>query len=335
MLSEHLHNQNEESWSIMTYEFKSGFARQIQEMLKHRAAMGHSVKNYNSILANFDRFCINHFPNETILTKNIAFAWCNDAKGKGKGGFNRASALRGFARYIFLAGEEAYVMPPSFFPMPKAKQPIIMNHVELTNFFEATDGYSSSGKNILHEFTVPVIFRLQYACGMRPQEVRCLRCVDFNFTDNTIYIANGKHHKDRCLPANADVMEMCKRYNRIAEKMIPHRTYFFQAQSGKAYTTDWLCNAFRMCWEMSGNENSRGSCTPYALRHNFATQILMRWLEEGRDLDAMIPYLSAYMGHESFSATYYYIHLLPERLVLMDFTRSDGIIPEVCDYEED
>ncbi|MEW5920941.1 MAG: hypothetical protein AB1796_08365 [Bacillota bacterium] len=130
----------------MTYEYKSGFARQIQEMLEHRAAMGHSVKDYNKILANFDRFCMNHFPNENILTKEIAFAWCNDAKGNGKGGFNRASALRGFARYIFLAGEEAYVMPPSFFPMPKAKQPIIMNHVELTNFFEATDCCPSSKK---------------------------------------------------------------------------------------------------------------------------------------------------------------------------------------------
>lgn len=166
----------------MTYEFKSEFARKIQEMLEHRAAMGHSVKDYNTIFANFDRFCMNHFPNENILSKEIAFAWCNDAKGNGKGAFNRASALRGFARYISLTGEEAYAMPPSFFPMPKAKHPVIMNHVELKNFFEATDRYPSSEKNVLHEFTVPVIFRLQYACGMRPQEVRYLRCVDFNFT---------------------------------------------------------------------------------------------------------------------------------------------------------
>jgi len=102
MLFGHFYAQNQESWSVMTYEFRSGFARQIKEMLEHRAAMGHSVKDYNSILANFDRFCMNHFPTETILTKKIAFAWCNDAKGNGKGGFNRASALRGLAWYIFL-----------------------------------------------------------------------------------------------------------------------------------------------------------------------------------------------------------------------------------------
>jgi len=193
MLFGHFHVQNQESWSVMTYEFRSGFARQIQEMLEHRAAMRHSVKDYNSILANFDRFCKSNFPKETTLTKEIAFAWCNDAKGNGKGSFNRASALRGLARFILLTGEKAYVIPSFFFPMPKAKQPIIMNHVELKNFFKATDYCPGSKKDVLKEFTVPIIFRLQYACGMRPQEVRFLRCVDFNFTDNTIYIANGKH----------------------------------------------------------------------------------------------------------------------------------------------
>lgn len=319
----------------MIGEFKSRFAQQIREMLEHRAAMRRPNKDYLKIFMNFDRFCLGHFPDEAILTKEIAFAWCNDAKGNGKGGFNRASALRGFARYNLLVGEDAYIIPSSFFPMPKAKQPIIINQAELVNFFMATDRCPSSTGDILYEFTVPVIFRLQYACGMRPQEVRHLRCADFNFNDNTIYIANGKHHKDRCLPVNAEVMGMCIKYNQIAQKLTPCRTYFFQSQSGNAYSTEWLCRAFRMCWEMSGNGTDRGSCTPYALRHNFATQIFVRWIEEGKDLNAMIPYLSAYMGHEKFSATYYYIHLLPERIALMNFTQLDSIIPEVHDYEKD
>jgi len=319
----------------MKFDFKSGFAQQIQEMLEYRTAIGRSIKDYSKLFANFDRHCMIHFPNECILSKEIAFSWCSDAKGIGKGGFNRASALRGFARYMSLTGREVYFMPTSFFPMPKAKQPVIMNDAELASFFEAADHYPGNRKDALQEFVVPVIFRLQYACGMRPQEVRRLRCIDFNFNNNTIYIAEGKHHKDRCLPINTGVMELCLSYNRIAEMMTPNRIYFFQAQSGNTYSTDWLCDAFRVCWEISGNGAGVRSCTPYALRHIFATQTLMRWVEEGRDLDAMIPYLTAYMGHDKFSATYYYISLLPERLSLMDFTRSDGIIPEVYDYEED
>ena len=332
MLSGYLKYYYEESRVDVMYEFKSGFAGQIKTMLEHRAAVGYSVYAYNKILANFDRFCMSYFPNETILSKEIAFAWCSEAKGSG--GYERSGAIRGFARYLLMTGKEAYVIPPSFFPKGKAKQPIIMNDAELVNFFEATDRLSGN-KNPLLEFTVPVIFRLQYACGLRPQEVRCLRCADFNFISNTIYIAESKHYKDRCLPVNSDVIEMCKKYDQIAEKLIPQRTYFFQAPSGNAYKNRWLWAVFRRCWKMSGNGIGHGSCTPYALRHNFATQTLMRWVEEGRNLDAMLPYLSAYMGHESFTSTYYYIHLLPERLALMDFTRSDGIIPEVRDYEED
>ncbi len=87
---------------------------------------------------------------------------------------------------------------------------------------------------------------------------------------------------------------------------------------------------------MSGNgaDAGRGSCTPYAFRHNFATRTLMRWVEEGKDLNTCIPYLCAYMGHATFSATFYYVHLLPERLSRMDFTHLSGIIPEVIDEEE-
>ena len=317
----------------MKHEFKSGFARHIREFLEHRELMGHTAAEYHSKLPNFDRYCQARFPNETTLTQIIAFAWCNDAKGGG--GANRARVIRGFARHILLTGEDAYVMPPSFFPPQTTRLPIIMNDGEIRSFFEATDRYPKRYKSPLLEFTVPVIFRLQYACGMRPQEVRRLRCIDFNYKNATIYIAEGKHNKDRCLPVNPAVMGMCRRYNRIAESITPKRTYFFQSLAGAVYTPQWHEYIFNLCWKMSGNITNRGLCTPYAMRHNFATQTLMRWVEEGKDLDAMIPYLSSYMGHEDFSSTYYYIHLLPDRLARMDFTRTVGIIPEVEDYEKD
>ena len=64
-------------------------------------------------------------------------------------------------------------------------------------------------------------------------------------------------------------------------------------------------------------------------RHNFATRTLMRWLAEGKDLNAYVPYLCAYMGHASFNSTYYYVHLLPDKLAVLDFMNPKGIIPEV------
>ncbi|MDQ0213128.1 tyrosine-type recombinase/integrase [Arthrobacter bambusae] len=85
--------------------------------------------------------------------------------------------------------------------------------------------------------------------------------------------------------------------------------------------------SYHRCRAMAG-DLAPGS-TPYTLRHNYATRTLTRWVEEGRDLNVWLPYLSAYMGHETYSATAYYIHLLPERLSATGLSGTAGIIPEV------
>jgi integrase len=313
--------------------FYSSFAYHISDMLEQRSLLGYSTDDYRRHLSNFDRFCVVNYPDATNLTQEIAFAWCNDSQGNG--GANRACIIRSLGRYLLLAGEDAYVLPPMFFIKKRAALPYIITDAELKNFFGVTDMFSKSMASPLLEYTMPVIFRLQYACGMRPQEVRCLRRTDFDFRNGTIYIAGGKHYKDRRLPVDMRVLEMCRKYDLIAETVICDRTYFFQSPTGGAYTCAWLSSAFRKCWEISGNGSKPAKCNPYSLRHRYATEILMRWMEEGADLDARIPCLSAYMGHKTFSATYYYIHLLPGRLSRISAMHVANIIPEVADYGEE
>jgi hypothetical protein len=46
----------------------------------------------------------------------------------------------------------------------------------------------------------------------------------------------------------------------------------------------------------------------------------------------MLPYLRAYMGHDSLSETAYYIHILPENLVkttAIDWDAFNSMLPEV------
>jgi integrase len=74
----------------------------------------------------------------------------------------------------------------------------------------------------------------------------------------------------------------------------------------------------------------------YSLRHRYATTVLMKWLNEGANLNAKLPYLSAYMGHTHFSDTAYYIHLLPENLIrsaAIDWNHFSNLIPEVAEDE--
>jgi len=312
----------------MNFYFHSGFARDIQAMLELKSALGHKSGSYGWNLTNFDRFCQDKFPDESVLTKELAFSWCDQVNSDNKSGY-RMHAIREFGKYLVSIGKEAFIFPSELLPSHKAELPYIFSDEELINFFKATDKVPKCAKSPLLEYTVPVIFRLQYGCGMRPQEVRLLKRINFDFSNNTIYISESKWCKDRRLAVTDDLMDLCRRYDAIADMIIPDRTFFFQSPNGNAYMHGWLTSKFHQCWNRSGNGNEKSPSTPYDFRHNFATQTLMRWVEEGKDLNVYIPYMSAYMGHSSFNSTYYYVHLLPERLSKMDFTHAEGIIPEV------
>ena len=128
----------------MNYKFQSHFSKRIKDMLEYRSALGRNNTGYQWNLANFDRFCLKCFPSEFFLTKELVFAWCNNANGSS--GY-RARIIRGFARYLISIGEKAFLMPPGFFSSYKADLPHIFTDTELRLFFKATDrfpGYCNS-----------------------------------------------------------------------------------------------------------------------------------------------------------------------------------------------
>lgn len=58
----------------------------------------------------------------------------------------------------------------------------------------------------------------------------------------------------------------------------------------------------------------RGKPRPYDLGHAFASRNIIRWIDSGRDVMELLPYLSAYMGHAELTSTLYHVHLIPEKL---------------------
>lgn len=41
-------------------------------------------------------------------------------------------------------------------------------------------------------------------------------------------------------------------------------------------------------------------------------------MREGRDIDAMLPFLSAYMGHARYEDTLYYVHMVPDFMSVLE-----------------
>ena len=71
----------------------------------------------------------------------------------------------------------------------------------------------------------------------------------------------------------------------------------------------------------------------YDFRHHFALSNLNRWITSGVDVNAMLPYLSRYMGHASLASTDYYLHLVPEFFATFtaQVSATEAVLPEVPD----
>ena len=70
-------------------------------------------------------------------------------------------------------------------------------------------------------------------------------------------------------------------------------------------------------------------------RHTFAVKRLNLWVQEGKDLNAYLPYLCMYLGHAHLTETDYYLHFVPEFFPLFKqktLEKCANLIPDV-NYE--
>jgi len=304
----------------------SNFAPHIDAMPGWRTSLGHSPRDMKSAMTSFDRFCSSHHPGETVLTRQLATAWCQDT-ATGTWSAHRSRAVRELGKYLQLIGAEGFIVPSAWIARPTRGLPHMFTDEELAAFFQATDSIGADYRSPFREYTIPVIFRLILGAGLRPPEARRLRRHDVDADNAMVAIERSKRNKDRRVPVSGDLAGLLARFDHLADLRRPGREWFFEAQPGRQYSPAWLIASYHRCCELAGG--IAPASTPYTLRHNYATRTLMRWAEEGKDIGAWLPYLAAYMGHQKYSSTAWYVHLLPERLAATGLTSVAGIIPAV------
>ncbi len=317
-------------------KYISALAPKIEAMLSHRESRGLSRFPCAYQLKQFDRFCATHHSTLLYLNKEVVMAWLrSESMHQNNGLQKKVVAIRQFGKFLQSIGEDAYIVPDKFFQSKSSFSPYIFSDAELKTFFDVVDTLDPTRKYAFEPIVVPVLFRLLYTCGLRPGEGRELKRADVNLTTGEILIRYNKQKTERIVVMSSDMLELCRQYDVKRSILARDNRYFFPAFENQPYPRWRLDHVFRKCW-LQANVNMRVSnpprARPYDLRHRFATTILHKWLDEGRDLYAMLPYLRAFMGHATFSSTAYYIHLLPENLVRsagIDWASFEKMFPEV------
>ena len=166
--------------------------------------------------------------------------------------------------------QERWDIPP-IPPLPKVGRwvehtPHIFTHDELVSFFRACDTMHKprrSRESLLTELEVPVMFRLMYANGLRPNECRLLprKCVDLK--TGVIRIERTKGYIQHRVVAKEDMLNLLLKYDAAVEGILPGRDTFFPTSEDKPHRNDWLCYQFNGAWY----KDNTARATAYDLRY--------------------------------------------------------------------
>ena len=324
--------------ALIVGNFISGLAPALEAMLDYREALGFLRKSYMSSLMNFDYYCAEHYPDADTINKDMALGWLYRELKKTRANINaKATTLRIIGKYLDAIGRDAYIVPEGIVSRKTDPTPYIFTDSELTALFGAADNLLEHGRD--DALIAPVLFRLIYTCGLRPNEGRELEYINVNMDTGEILVTKTKYKKERLVVMSDDMIALCRKYIEQRKIFGNGSAFFFPSHDGNVYTQQRVDRLFKRCWSMANpliSLDELPRVRVYDLRHRFASAVLNRWLDEKRDLYAMLPYLRAYMGHKHLSETAYYIHILPENLVKsagIDWAALESLVPEVSIWQ--
>ncbi len=247
----------------------------------------------------------------------------------------KSSSIRLLGKYQLAIGKKSYVLYEKYVSSKISSKPYIFTDDELRNLFTSIDKTTSTKTEPFIDEILPVLFRLIYTCGLRPNECRELKVENINLKTGEIFIANTKGKKDRIVVMSNDMLKLLKAYCLKREIFAKGNKYLFPSFTNELFTSNQIDTYFKKAFSkayINVSKDELPTIRTYDLRHRFASTVLNRWLDNKENLASKLPYLRSYMGHNSLSETSYYIHLLPENLLKssgIDWKAFEEIIPEV------
>lgn len=315
----------------MDNSFRSSFADDLCKMIELKTSLGSTEDTYRPRAIAFDRHCQEKFPDVDLLSKTVAFSWMYDSDSKDTRSIHyKASFLKTFGIYQKAVGKDAFVLSEKFSIGRERFIPYLFTDEELRGLFLQIDNWKNDS---FRQMILKTYFRLTYTCGLRPAEGRNLKTTDVDLRLGEIQIVYTKWGKSRTIVMSDDMAALMESYSSMRAVRFPDSEFFFPASDGSPYTAQRMQGWFKKMFAASKPEvpaELLPSVRVYDLRHRFATAVLNRWLDQGKNLQSRLPYLQSYMGHKDLESTMYYIHLLPENLVRssgIDWEKLNRIIP--------
>jgi integrase len=312
------------------YGFTSAFATELSEYLAFKANMGFSGRSRVWYLKKFDAYCTEH--DRAVFDRSAVEGWVTAQLERSGRYRSWMSYIRDFGRWLQAHGNEsAYVLSGQWKAPFVPARPYLMGSYEIEAFFTAAAALTAQSP---WRWQAVAFFTLMHSCGLRTGEVRALLTEHADLHDGHVDILWSKGNRSRRLPLTGEVIEIltaCERASR--QQFGPSRQTFFVSATGSQVAASAVGTVFNRIWDQARlpRPTNGQQPRPYDFRHHFAYANIERWMTQRKDVTAMLPYLSRYMGHATLESTFYYIHTSPDFMdAYAQITRKgQSLLPEV------
>jgi integrase len=295
--------------------FQSVLAPLMNQFVQEKHACGYAYHEPIRLLHRLDDFLVQERLTTLELPRSLTRKWlAKKPYESAKTQQPRIIVVRHFARFLLRAGYPAYV-PESMLAArnPATFVPRMLSDEELRKFFHAVDALEPTARSPLQHLVMPEVFRLLYGCGFRVGEVLKLRVRDVDLDQGIITVRQAKFRKDRLVPPAVSLVNRLRRYAEHFGNRPPD-AIFFPGPSGGPFALRTVYTVFRKLLMQCGTPHAGRGEGPriHDYRHLFAVHTLRRWYQAGENLDAKLPLLATYLGHQHLSGTQRYLHLTTE-----------------------
>lgn len=245
----------------------------------------------------------------------------------------REIAVYKFCNFRRRTDPRCFLPTPQSFARPRPyRMPVIIEPAQIGQLLEAARALRWNAS------WYPAVMRLAivllYTSGLRRAELARLRLEDVDAHAAVLRIRESKFHKSRWIPLSDSARRELRQYLKVRRTTpngsCPSAPLLYNGRGTlDCYTSQGVYNALaRLC--KAANIRSSDGRIPRVVdfRHSFAVGALLRWYENGEDVQANLPKLALYMGHVSIISTAHYLRCMPAVIAQASqrFERSYGAL---------
>jgi integrase/recombinase XerD len=295
----------------------STLKRAMTRYLAHKRALGYRYRHEGWLLGVVHRHCRQH--GGTDLDPVAYERWSRSIKHRHSNTRRKwQQIVRNFCLYRRRRDPQCFVPSADGFAKPQPYvTPVIVEPEQVARLLTRASRLKPTATSPLQGPCMRLALVLLYTCGLRLGELLRLTLEDVEQDGAVLRIRESKFHKSRLVPLSGSTATELQTFllaRRAVFDDYPNAPLLCNRHGGHlhGYHQPGMQSALRRLFVAADIRDQSGRLPrTHDLRHSFAVQALIRWYQQGADVQTNLPKLALYMGHVSIESSAYYLHSVP------------------------